>query len=62
MHRSLRAISPPALRAVAHQVIGKNAGHHGLTYRHRADADAGIMTSFGYDFSLVAVKIHSLAR
>jgi len=34
------------LPAMAQEMIGEHAGHHGLADRHRADADAGIVRPF----------------
>jgi uncharacterized protein YjiS (DUF1127 family) len=42
------------LPAMAQQVIGDDAGHHGLADRHRTDADAGIVPSLRENIRLSA--------
>jgi hypothetical protein len=37
----------PDLAAMPQQVIGEHAGHHRLTHRHGADADAGVVAALG---------------
>src|SRR4051794_14962941 len=50
------------LPAVPKEMVGQHAGHHGFADRHRANADAGIVTPFGHDVGIGAVAIHGAAR
>src|SRR5262249_15154389 len=43
-------------------MIGDDARHHGFADRHGADADAGIMSPFGYDLALATITVHGAAR
>ena len=57
-----RQLAPAGLAAVAEVMIGEHDGHHGLSDRHGADADARIMPAFGRDFGLVACGVDGAAR
>src|SRR6266849_6000971 len=50
------------LPAMAQEMIGEHAGHHGFADRHRADADAGVVAAFGGDVGVGALAIHGAAR
>src|SRR5438128_440230 len=50
------------LAAVAQQVVGQHASHHGLAYRHGADADTGIVAALGHDLGLAALAVDGAAR
>ncbi len=50
------------LGAVAQKVIGQDAGHHRLTDRDGADADAGIVTAFGRNLVVLSVARDGPAR
>src|SRR5216684_2896911 len=44
-------------RAIAQQVVGQDASHHGLADRHGADTDAGIVPAVGFDLDLVQIGV-----
>ena len=46
---------------MAEGVIGKDAGHHGFTYGDGADANTGIMATFGEDFGFVSVLVNGVS-
>ena len=58
-HRVVRALKLSSRRravlgAVPQQMVRQHAGHHRLSHRHGADADAGVVPSFGRDLGLLA--------
>ena len=50
------------MRAVAQQMIGENAGHHGLADRNRADADTRIVPALGDDLDVWPEPVDGVAR
>ena len=50
------------LPAMPQKMIRQHAGHHGFADRHRADADAGIVTALGEDVGVGARAVHRAAR
>src|SRR5690606_16652033 len=50
------------LSALQEELIRDDASGHRLADRHRADADARVVTALGRNFGLVAVAIDGLAR
>src|ERR1700712_3782537 len=49
MSLSSKACTSADLAAVAQEMIGEHARHHGFADRQRANADAGIVTPLGHD-------------
>src|SRR6202158_1029334 len=43
-------------------MIREHAGKHRFPERYRADADAGVVASFGHDLGLAAVAVDGAAR
>src|SRR4051812_19740459 len=50
------------LAALAKEMIGEYARHHRFADRHRANADAGVVTALGHDIGVGAVAVHGAAR
>src|SRR3954451_4017231 len=50
------------LAAMPEKMIGEHAGHHGFADRHRANADARVVTPLGHDVGIGAVAVHGPAR
>jgi hypothetical protein len=48
--------------AMAQEVVGEHAGHHGFADGHRANVDARIMAAFGRDLDLDAFGRDRMAR
>ena len=50
------------LAAVAQELIGDDAGHHGLADRHGANADAGVVAALGHDVDVMARHCRRVRR
>src|SRR5258708_31738513 len=59
---SVAAVPAADLPAMAQEMIGEHAGHHGLADPHRAYADARIVAALGHDVGISTVAIHGAAR
>ena len=52
----------PDLPTVQQHVVQNDAGHHGLAHRDGPDPNAGVVASFGDDFSVLTLLGDGLAR
>src|SRR5947209_8889208 len=48
--------------AIAEEMVGEDAGHHGFAHRDGADADAGVVPAMRLDLDLVQFRVDRAHR